>query len=160
MLFVRKERIAQLWPALVGSGWDGSVVDHARKFESMGQRDDATLAALGRAVSFHQAIGRERVEKRIRALAGTLKRGLRKIPGVVIHTPMEDDFSAGVVVFSIGALDPRLAFQHLHRKYQIGGAGLTGTYSGVRLCPHIYNPMNEIQKAISAVGDLAKHGIA
>ena len=160
VLFVRKERIAQLWPALVGSGWDGSVDDHAHKFESMGQRDDATLAAVGRTVSFHQEIGRERVERRVRALAGTLKRGLQKIPGVVLHTPVEDDFSAGVVVFSIGDLDPRLAFEHLHRKYQIGGAGLTGMFSGVRLCPHIYNPMSEIQKAISAVGDLAKNGLA
>ncbi len=160
VLFVRKERIAQLWPSLVGSGWDESVNDHARKLESMGQRDDATLAAVGRAVSFHQEIGRERVERRVRALAGTLKRGLQKIPGVVLHTPIEDDFSAGVVVFSIGALDPRSAFQHLHRKYQIGGAGLAGMFSGVRLCPHIYNPMDEIQKAISAVGDLAKNGIA
>ncbi|HSG49317.1 MAG TPA: hypothetical protein VLA43_15960 [Longimicrobiales bacterium] len=45
----------------------------ARKFESLGQRDDACLAATGTAVDFHRSIGIDRIEARVTALATALK---------------------------------------------------------------------------------------
>ncbi len=68
LLYVRKNRIAEVWPNVVAPGWGNAVqpeVKGARKFESLGQRDDAALAAIATAVDFHFAIGPRRVEARL-----------------------------------------------------------------------------------------------
>ena len=47
ILWVREDRIQSLWPSVVAPGWgDDADPDPvgARKFESLGQRDDAALA--------------------------------------------------------------------------------------------------------------------
>jgi len=159
VFYVRRERIAQLWPLIVGSGWSEERQQDARKFESLGQRDDPTLAAVGRAVQFHQSIGVDRVEGRIRELAAALKTELESIPGVRLKTPREPEVSAGVVIFSIAGVTPSTAAKYLYSKYRIGGAGLEGKFSGVRLCPNIYNTMEEIDRAVAAVKELASKGI-
>ena len=48
----------------------------ARKFESLGQRDDAALAGLGLCAEIHDRIGPARIQARITELAQRLKVGL------------------------------------------------------------------------------------
>ncbi len=160
VLYVRRKRVAQLWPLIVGSGWSEDSQQDARKFESLGQRDDPTLAAVGQAVRFHQSIGVDRVEARVRELAAALKTKLESISGVRLKTPREPEFSAGVVIFSIAGVTPAAASSYLYSKHRIGGASLEGKFSGVRLCPNIYNTMEEIDRAVAAVKQLASNGIA
>ena len=53
ILYLRAERIAGIWPGVVGVGWGRNVQTNAagaRKFETLGQRNDATIAALGAAL--------------------------------------------------------------------------------------------------------------
>ena len=57
LLYVRKDRIAALHPTLVGLGWEKARTAGARKFETLGQRDDARIAAMLEAVRFHNVIG-------------------------------------------------------------------------------------------------------
>src|SRR5262249_46502904 len=46
ILFVRSERIGQLWPSIVSAGWSGALKG-ARKFEAGGQQDDPRVAGPG-----------------------------------------------------------------------------------------------------------------
>ena len=158
VLYVRRERIADLWPSIVGAGWPVANDHDARKLETFGQRDDAAVAAVANAVDFHLAIGKAAVESRIQRLATTLKEQLREIPGVKLRSPMAAELSGGVVVFTIAGVDLQAAYQRLYTKYQIGCAMMGGRFRGIRLCPHIYNPMNEIHRAVAAVAELAKNG--
>ena len=59
LLYVRKDRVAALHPTLVGLGWEKARTAGARKFETLGQRDDARIAAMLEAVRFHE-IDREK----------------------------------------------------------------------------------------------------
>src|SRR5262249_16063934 len=61
VLYLRQERIAEIWPSVVGVGWGAKVETSARgarRFETLGQRDDAAVSAMGTAVDFHNLIGR------------------------------------------------------------------------------------------------------
>ena len=72
VLTVRSALIPEIWPSIIAPGWgDDADPDPtgARKFESMGQRDDACLAAMATTAAFHAEIGPARVEKRMLALA-------------------------------------------------------------------------------------------
>src|SRR5262249_56324559 len=108
VLYVRQERIAEIWPSVVGVGWGAKVETSARgarKFETLGQRDDAAVSAMGTTVDFHNLIGRDRIEARIRQPAAALKEGVSKIPGARLRTSAKPELSAGVCVVEFEGKD-------------------------------------------------------
>ncbi len=156
VLYVRRDRIADLWPSDVGVGWAGALERGAAKFETLGQRDDACVAAMGTAVAFHETIGVDRIEARIRLLASALKRLLReRIPDVHFHTPEDAALSGGVIVFAPPRPDARALFEQLYREHAIAGAATGGDFAGLRLCPHIYNTMEQVERVAETVARLA-----
>ncbi len=151
VLYVRRERVAELWPNIVAPGWGNKVETEAkgaRKFETLGQRDDACLAAVGTAVDFHRMIGFERVETRVMELAAALKEGLAKVRGARLVTPRDPQLSAGVVVTRFESADAGKVYQQLYSKYGVAGA------AGLRLCPHVYNTMDDVERAIRGVTEI------
>lgn len=157
VLYVRKERMPDLWPSIVGIGYPSAKDKGASKFETLGQRDDARIAAMATTVEFHNTIGKARVEARIRSLAQDLKHKLAdEIPQIKFHTPLEPELSGGVVIFSVPGIDMNDALDTLYHKYNIGCAVFEGDRSAIRFCPHIYNIRAEIDKAVVAVVDLVR----
>ena len=149
VLVVRTETIPKLWPSEVAPGWGGDADPDprgARKFESMGQRDDACLAAMGTTAEFHAEIGTERVEKRMYDLAGRLKKGLREA-GIPLVTPMEDALSAGVVIVEVPAESRREVFSRMYDEHGIAGS----TSGGFRLSPHLYNTAEHGERALAGL---------
>jgi selenocysteine lyase/cysteine desulfurase len=156
VLYVRQERIPAIWPGVVSAGWNANALQGksaSAKFEQLGQRDDAALAAVGTMVDFHQMIGAANVEARTTALATALKDGLAKLPNVKVSTPMDPALSGGVVIANVPAFDRAkmsALVRDLYDKYGIAAAG-TG---GLRLSPHTYNTMADVELAIRAVKEL------
>jgi selenocysteine lyase/cysteine desulfurase len=149
LLYVRNERIAEVWPNVVAPGWGSKVepeVKGARKFESLGQRDDAALAAVATAVDFHLAIGPARVEARLYELANALKGGLKEA-GAELVTPLDPALSAGVCVIRVPPGQGDAVYHKLDAEYGIAGAP-TG---GLRLCPHLYNTRGHVERAVRGV---------
>jgi selenocysteine lyase/cysteine desulfurase len=155
LLYVRRERVDDLWPSDVGVGWEQARASGAAKFDNLGQRDDAAVSAMGVAADFQNTIGRQAVEQRARQLAAALKRRLgERIPGIRFHTPLADELSLGVVVFVPPGHEPRQIFERLYREHNVAGAAMGGAFSGVRLSPHIYNTLEDIDRAADAVANL------
>jgi len=155
LLYVRKEIQNKLWPTIASSGWDRHK--SARKFETLGQRADALIIALGEAVDFQAAIGKERIERRIKALAGYLKRELSKIPGVRLHTSKDPYISGGLTAFSVEGVDPVKIVNYVREKYNIVvrtvGNKEKGTY-GVRISTHIYISFKDIDMVLEGIRHL------
>ncbi|MBI3462931.1 MAG: aminotransferase class V-fold PLP-dependent enzyme, partial [Planctomycetes bacterium] len=149
LLYVRQERIAEIWPNVVAPGWGNTVdpeVKGARKFESLGQRDDAALAAIATAVEFHLAIGAARLESRLYELATALKTGL-KDAGADLVTPLDAALSAGVCVVRVPPEKSQQVYNKLYEEHGIAGA----TTGGLRLCPHLYNTREHVERAVRGV---------
>lgn len=148
LLYVRGERIGAIWPNVVAPGWGDAVepaVTGARKFESLGQRDDAALAALGTTQDFHRTIGAERIERRIEELAGIVKAGVSDL-GIKLVTPLDRQLCAGVCVIDVPR-NRREVFNKLYEEHGIAGAAV----SGLRLCPHIYNTREHVERALRGI---------
>jgi selenocysteine lyase/cysteine desulfurase len=158
LLFVRKEAQDKLWPTIVTGGWD--TYKDARKFECHGQDADALIFALGEALDFQNVIGRRRIERRIKALAGYLKQELRKIPGAKIHTPDDPYLSGGLTAFSVEGVDPARIVDYVREIYNIVvrtiGNRNAGTY-GVRVSTHYYITTRDIDNLVEGVRTLAAH---
>jgi isopenicillin-N epimerase len=152
LLYVREDRIPSIWPNVVAPGWGDDVQTDlvgARKFESLGQRDDACLASIAVANELHTTISPSRAEERVRALAQRLKTGVREL-GLNLVTPFEAELSGGVCIVAVppdhsGAISTRL-----YQEHGIAGAS-TG---GLRLCPHVYNTVAHIDRALAGIKDL------
>lgn len=155
VLYVRKDRIPQLWPSIVTAGWSDELKG-ARRFEVVGQRDDPRLVAFEAAVDFLELIGMEHIEQRMRALANRLKQRLAEIPGITLRTNMEPELSAGVVRFTSARRSTPELYDLLYLRFRIAAAKTdSGEWEGVRLCPHIYNSMEEIDATVDAIRQLA-----
>ncbi len=156
LLYVRQEKIPVLWPSIVSVGWNQDAMTSkiaSKKFETLGQRDDGGVSAVGTAVDFHRMIGFSNVEARTTELATALKGGLAKINRVKLVTPMDPSQSGGVVISQIADLDrPKMSalVKDLYEKYGIAAAA-TG---GLRLSPHVYNTMADVELAVRAVKEL------
>lgn len=155
ILWVRGERIPEIWPSIVTAGW----TDHlkgARKFEVFGQRDDPRVVALEAAVDFINLIGMPAVEARMQALATRAKVQLREIAAVELKTNLEPELSGGVVKFRLKNLPTKRAYDTLWEKHRLAIAMTpSGDSEGLRFSPQIYNSMEEIDRAVAAVKELA-----
>ena len=75
VLYVRAERLPELWPPIVTAGWSNELKG-ARRLDVVGQREDPRVVAFEAALDFMQTLGIEKVEARSLALSERAKRQL------------------------------------------------------------------------------------
>ena len=155
ILFVRAERISQVWPSIVTAGWSDHLKG-ARKLEVYGQRDDPRIVALESAIDFASLIGPAVIEARVRYLAGYLKSQFSAIGGLKLKTNMEPELSAGVIKCDLNRVPTKQAYDTLWERNRIAIAmTASGDSQGLRFSPHIYNSKEEIDRAAAALKALA-----
>jgi selenocysteine lyase/cysteine desulfurase len=158
LLYVNKAVHDRLHPMVVGVY--AGAVGISRTLESHGQRDDAAVAALTDALKFHGSIGRAVIEKRSRLLAQALMEGLAKLPGVKLWTHPDPSRSAAIVIFQPGALDPvKLTAALAQNEKIVGTARATAHNPGIRLAPHFYNTMDEMDRVVAAIKKYLASGV-
>ena len=149
MLYVNRAVHDRIHPTVVGLY--AGAVGISRTLEAFGQRDDASIAAVPDALKFQGTIGRAVIEKRSRQLAQALMDGLKKISGVKLWTDPLPDRSASIVIFQPGGVDPRKLLAALTQD-RIVATSRTGDHNpGLRLAPHFYNTMEDIDRTLAAV---------
>jgi selenocysteine lyase/cysteine desulfurase len=153
LLYVKKEKIRGIYPIFPD---DKPLADDIRKFERMGTRSFATEMAIGSALDFHMAIGSKRKEDRLRYLKNYWMEQVKDIPGVHLHTSLKPEFSCVIGLFSIGGYTPAEIETALFIDYKIHAVGITWeNISGVRVTPNVYTSELELDKLVSAIGELA-----
>jgi selenocysteine lyase/cysteine desulfurase len=159
VLYLNERAQRALHPSII-SAYPGAV-GSSRTFEAMGQRDEPAIIGFGEAIKFQDGIGLKAIEARSRALAQALITGLGRIDGVHLWTHPDPSRSGAVVTFRPGNLDVRKLAAALYQKDRIGCATRTGQdRAGIRLSPHIYNTMAEIDRAVSAVATYMRQGVS
>jgi selenocysteine lyase/cysteine desulfurase len=152
ILYVRNGRAPEIWPNTIGYTGEIKVeldLQNALKFETLGQRDDAAVAALGETADIHAQIRPDRIQARIMELAGLLKEGL-KDAGATLVTPENPAMSGGVVVIQVPKENQKTVADTMYAKFGIAAS----TTGGMRLCPHIYNTRAHINRAIEGVASM------
>lgn len=152
LLYVKSSNIDNIWPSVIAPGWGSgadTILRGARKFESLGQRDDAALAGLGVAAQIHNSIGAARIEARIVELSQRLKQGIAA-GGHELVTPMDPELSFGVCIAKAPQGQGGRISNALYTDYGIACAA-TG---GIRICPTIYNTIEHVDRAIAGVNAL------
>ena len=122
----------------------------ARRFEC-GSPNMLGATALEASLSLLEEVGMEKVAAALDERIQWLHDGLRSIPDVVIHSPLNPARRAGIVSFSIDGIDSRRVYELLRQEQVVCAArGL-----GVRFSPHFYTEKRVIDETLAIVKKIA-----
>jgi len=154
MLYVKKEKIKDLWPLFPNN--DPRSAD-IRKFETLGTRSFPIEQSIGQALQFHNAIGTKRKEERLRYLKNYWCEKVKDLPRVRLNTSLKPEFSCALANFSIQGMEPGAIESTLFSKYKIHTSPIVWeNIKGVRVTPHIYTSLPDLDKLVEAIHFLAK----
>jgi selenocysteine lyase/cysteine desulfurase len=154
MLWIKKEKIKNVWPLVCNDKPEG---DDIRKFETLGTRSFPIEQAIGEAVNFHNAIGPARKQQRIHYLKNYWASAVKQIPKVKINTSLDPKYSCAICGVSIDGMKPSELADKLMDKYKIHTVGIVWeNISLVRVTPHVYTRIKDLDKMIRAIGEIAK----
>jgi isopenicillin-N epimerase len=152
VIYVNKDYFNRIWPAVIGGGWkEATTVD--AQLCVLGQRNEPSPAALPEALAFHNTVGRRNIENRIVQLTTYLKEQIQsKVPQAVFVTPLSPEFSGGIVVINLPGKEMHEVTDKLYHTYGIA----TAPAGGIRLSPHVYNTMKDLDYTVKALGEVGK----
>jgi selenocysteine lyase/cysteine desulfurase len=154
MLWVRKDKISKVWP-LVCAGDPKS--DDIRKFENLGTRSFPIEQGIGEAINFHNAIGTKRKEERIRYLKDYWVIKAMEIPGINVHTSLKKEFSCALAGVSVEGMTPGELYKQLMNRSQIQTSPISlGNINCVRVSPHVYTKISDLDKLVDTLAEVAK----
>jgi selenocysteine lyase/cysteine desulfurase len=152
LLYVRREKIPGLWPLMAAPA---ALTEDIRKFEEIGTSSMAPALATGEALTFHQMLGDERKEHRLRFLRDTwAKRLLQSGNGRVrLHTSLDPRFGCAIGVFEVDGIPSDELSKWLFAAHRIVtvNVGVAGEFSGIRVTPNVYTTMEELDRFCDAV---------
>jgi selenocysteine lyase/cysteine desulfurase len=153
MMWVKKEKISKIWP-LPSSGEPHS--SDIRKFEELGTRSFPIEQGIGEAINFHEGIGSKRKEDRIRYLKDYWATKVQQIPKVKLHTSLNPKYSCAICGVTIDGMTPGELDSALFEKYKIHTVGIVWeNISCVRVTPHVYTTLPDLDKLVHAIGEIA-----
>lgn len=153
MMWVREDKIEKLWPLTCASSPHSADI---RKFEDLGTRSFPLEQGIGEAINFHQGIGPARKQQRIFYLKNYWAAQVQSIPKVKLHTSLRPEYSCAICGFSIDGMTPQQVAAALFDRYKIHTVGITWeNISCVRVTPHVYTVLPDLDKLVGAIGDLA-----
>jgi cysteine desulfurase/selenocysteine lyase len=127
-----------------------------RKFE-MATHSGPVLAGVVEAARLLHETGLPDIEARLLALSSRLTEGLQRIQGVTIRGPLDPALRSALVTFTVADLDPNETAAALWQLRRIVGRVVND--KRVRLSLAIFNDESDVDAALEAIEQLARHGL-
>ena len=157
MLYVRKNKIANLWPLQAASE---CKKDDIRKFEEIGTHPCPNKIAIGDALTFHQGIGSKNKEARLIYLRDRWAKRLLKNDRIRLHTSLKPGKSCAIATVEIKGIDTSAVAKELWDKYRIFVVAINHKeFTGCRITPHVYTTIEEIDRFSDAMETILKNGV-
>lgn len=153
LLYVKKDKIKQIWPLM---GETGYADDDIRKLNHTGTHPVHTDLALADAIKFHQKIGIQRKEARLRYLQSYWTSQVRNHPGIVVNTPADPKRHGAIANVGVTKLKPVDLAKILMDKYKIWTVAIDyANVHGIRVTPHLFTTTDDLDTLVKALKELA-----
>jgi len=152
-LVIQKEKKASLWA--LHAPYE-PLTDDIHKFEFLGTRSiPAEMAAL-EAIAFHRNIGGSVIAERLHYIKSHWAQQVQLLERVRFHTSLDATHSGAMATISIDGLHAGQIAQHLWdtEGMHVGMVEWNGM-DAVRVSPHIYISLTELDRLASAITNLA-----
>lgn len=156
MMWIRQDKIAKIWPLLANGDPNSTNI---RKFETLGTRSFPIEQGIGEAINFQMAIGNKRKEERVRYLKNYWAGKVVDVPKVKLKTSLQSDYSCAICGVSIDGVSPKELERILFNRYKIHTVPIEyENVSCVRVTPHVYTRLPDLDKLVRAIKEVAAHG--
>ena len=164
-MYVRRDLIERLQPLAVVHGanrhydFEGNFEyanDTIHKFE-LTTHSGPVLAGLATSLDMFAEIGMPAIEARCMELASRFVAGLCAIDGARITSPLDASVRSGMVTFAVRDFNPHETVAALYGIDKI--VGRVCNDKRIRACFHIFNDESDVDRTLSAVERIARHGI-
>lgn len=153
LLWVRRDRIAGLWPVFANSG---VTDDQIAKLNHTGTHPVHTDLAINDAIDYHLGIGIQRKEARLRYLQQYWTSRVRGVPGIVLNTPTDPARSGAIANVGVTKLTPAALADALFTRYKIWTVAIDSAgVHGTRVTPQLFTTTAELDALIGALKELA-----
>lgn len=153
LLHVRHEHIASLWPTFADLS---KADDDILKLNHTGTHPVHTDLAINDAIDFHQTIGIQRKEARLRWLQHYWTDQVRGVRGITLNTPSDPARSCAIANVGVAGLAPAALGDALFERYRIWTVAIDGAgVHGVRVTPHLFTSTADLDALVRALKALA-----
>lgn len=154
ILYVRRGKVAALWPIYA----DASMADDdIRKLNHTGTHPVHTDIAIDNAIAFHDAIGIQRKEARLRYLQNYWTKPVRALPNVMLYTPTDPQRSCAIANVGVKGMKPADLARTLLDKYRIWTVAIDGAgVHGVRVTPQLFIRLSELDLFVKAIQEISR----
>jgi len=157
MLYVKRDKIEKVWPLMAA---DKKQASDIRKYEEIGTHSAAPHLAIGEAILFHNGLGGERKEKRLRYLSRYWMNNLKTLPNVRFNTSFDDTMSCAIGNVHIEGTDPVAVGNYLMSKHKIFTVPIMhDEFKGLRITPNVYTTLEELNRFCEVMTTIAKKGL-
>jgi selenocysteine lyase/cysteine desulfurase len=158
ILFVRREKIPALWPMY--ADWRMTDADaDIMKLNHTGTHPVHTDLAIEHAIAFHETIGIQRKEARLRYLQTYWTSKVRTLPNVVMYTPSDPARTCAIANVGVKGVAPADLAKTLLDTYKIWTNGVDSDPAGVhgvRVTPHVFILPRELDTLVKAIETIAR----
>lgn len=149
MLFVKKEKIAQIRPLFADYGYQPGDI---RRLNHTGTHPVATDLAIGNALEYLYTLGLDRKEARLRYIQQYWTSRVKELPNIVLNTPTDPARACGIANVGIRNMKPSEMAEMLLKKYRIWTVAIDGQgVQGCRITPNIYTTTKELDVFVDAL---------
>ena len=153
LLYVRKDRIAPLWPLYADLGF---ADDDIRKLNHTGTHPVATDLAILDAIKYHESIGIARKAARLHYLQRYWSDQVRAVPRIILNTPRAPERSGAIANVGVKGITPGDLARRLMEQYRIFTVAIDGAgVHGVRVTPQLFTTTAELDQFVKALKEMA-----
>ena len=158
LLYMRRESQDRVWPTMGSTGWDDPKRG-ASRFDRLSQRAWPLVLAVGSALDFQSAIGKDRIEGRVRMLHARLRDKVAALPGAKIYTSPHPELSCALLGFSIGTLNNQAIVDTMLARHHTWIRTIAYDLNAVRISTHHYNSEQQVDRCVEGLQDIVKNGV-
>jgi len=153
ILYVKQDRIAKLWPIYADMGMADTDI---RKLNHTGTHPVHTDLGIENAIDFHEAIGIERKEARLRYLQQYWTKQVRGVKNIIVNTPSDPKRSCAIANVGVANMKPGDLAKTLMDRYKVFTVAIDGAnVHGVRVTPQLFTTPQELDVFVRALKELA-----
>ncbi len=157
ILYVRKDKIRSLWP-IYGDSAQFEDTD-VMKLNHTGTHPVASDLAIVDAIDFHNMIGTQRKEARLRYLQNYWTSKVRSMKNVVLNTPTDPARSCAIANVGVTGVKPADLARTLLDRHKLWTAPVDNAAAGVhgvRVTPHVFIMPSELDVLVKATGEISR----
>lgn len=152
-LYVKRQNIPKIWPMFADGEreeFDIGVLNHT------GTHPCHTDLGIANAIDYHNAIGADKKEARLRYIQNYWTDKVRDLDHIVLNTPEDRHRSCGIANVGVKGMEPKDLAKTLMDKHKIFTVAINGAgVHGCRISPNVYTTTKELDVFVDALKSMA-----